>query len=109
MGSTVLNTSQLKISKVCIPIDTNINRLNSKKWITYGDSITAQNYYPLAVVTIIVLTPYDYAKASEEVAGFMNVPYIDKWSCGINCFNRVLYIATTNQTGGLVVAKTVVK
>ena len=31
----------------------------------------------------------DFAKATKEVAEFMNVEYCDTWSCGINNWNRV--------------------
>ena len=39
------------------------------------------------------LTTYDYAKAVEEVAGYLSIPYIDVFeSCGVNQFNRYEYL-----------------
>lgn len=39
------------------------------------------------------LTTYDYAKAVEEVAGFLSIPYVDVFeSCGVNQFNRYEYL-----------------
>lgn len=39
------------------------------------------------------LTTYDYAKAIEEVAGFLSIPYVDVFeSCGVNQFNRYEYL-----------------
>ncbi len=34
-------------------------------------------------------TSLDFAKATKEVAEFMNVEFCDTWSCGINNWNRV--------------------
>lgn len=58
------------------------------------------------------LTPFDFAKASEEVARFMGVYFIDVWSCGINCFNRTKYIADAvhpNDEGGKLIARKVIE
>lgn len=58
------------------------------------------------------LTPFDFAKAAEEVARFMGVYFIDVWSCGINCFNRTRYIADAvhpNDEGGKLIARKVIE
>ena len=58
------------------------------------------------------LTPFDFAKAAEEVARFMGVYFIDVWSCGINCFNRTKYIADAvhpNDEGGKLIARKVIE
>lgn len=55
---------------------------------------------------------YDFAKATEEVAKFMSVDYIDIHSCGINAINRDTYIGASdpvhpNETGGKLIARKV--
>lgn len=39
------------------------------------------------------LTTYDYARAVEEVAAYLSIPYVDVFeSCGVNSFNRYEYL-----------------
>lgn len=40
-------------------------------------------------------TPLKIRDATIEVANALNIPVIDTWSCGINGFNRSVYIADT--------------
>ena len=52
-------------------------------------------------------TPYDFAKATKEVAEWLSVDYIDTWSCGINQLNRAKYISDSvhpNDEGGKMIA-----
>lgn len=58
------------------------------------------------------LTAQDYAIASKDTASFMSMPFVDVWSCGINCFNRLQYISDSvhpNSDGGKLIARTVIK
>ena len=53
----------------------------------------------------------DYAKAAEEIADFMGVPFIDVHRCGINPINRTLYISDSvhpNQAGAELIARKVI-
>ena len=57
------------------------------------------------------LTTSDYAKAAENVANFMCVPFVDVHGCGINPFNRTRYITDTvhpNAEGAKLIARKVI-
>lgn len=58
------------------------------------------------------LTTYDYAKAIEEVAGYLSIPYIDVFeSCGVNQFNRYEYLEDLvhpTPEGGKAIAEVII-
>ena len=58
------------------------------------------------------LTTLDYAKAIEEVAEYLSIPYIDVFeSCGVNQFNRYEYVEDLvhpTREGGKAIAEVVI-
>ncbi len=58
------------------------------------------------------LTTYDYAKAIEQVAEYLSIPYIDVFeSCGVNQFNRYEYLEDLvhpTEEGGKAIARVMI-
>lgn len=50
---------------------------------------------PLPQLNNLGLSPLDYRNAEIEVGSELNIEVCDTWSCGINGFNRLDYIADT--------------
>ena len=58
------------------------------------------------------LTTLDYARAVEEVAEYLSIPYVDVFeSCGVNSFNRYTYLEDLvhpTREGGRAIAEVII-